>query len=67
MDLSNLSTKGKVSLAALAGGAFALLTNPGVLALLPAPWGMILSVFASGVVTGGVAYNMDPKKDAPKQ
>lgn len=64
MNFTNLHKK--LSLAALAGGFYYLATDPAVLALLPAPWGMIIAKFVAGVTVGGVAYNIDPKKAEAK-
>lgn len=64
MDFSNI--KVRLTLGTMAAGIYALLTNPQVVALLPAPWNLIVTTFVSGAVAGGVLYNMDPKKQEPK-
>ena len=61
MDLTLFQKR--LTLGALAAGLFYILTDASVIALIPAPWGMIVSNFLIGTGIGGVFYNMDPKKE----
>jgi len=63
MDLNKLELKEKITLAAVVAGAIGLATDAQALSLLPAPWGMLLSKFATYAMGGGILYNMRPQKE----
>lgn len=63
MDLNNVSKKAAIGIAAIAGGVYFCLQDPAVLALFPAPWGMLIGKFMTAVAGGGVLYSMKPKQD----
>jgi len=62
-NLENVTKKAAIGIAALASGVFYLATNDAVLALLPAPYALVVKTFVTGAASGGVYYSMKPKED----
>jgi hypothetical protein len=63
LDFNNVTRKAAIGIAAVCGGVYYMLQDPAVLALIPAPWGMVLQKFVTGITVGGVGYSMKPKAD----
>lgn len=58
-----ISKKAAIGIAGVASGIFYLATNDAVLALLPAPYALVIKTFVTGAASGGVYYSMKPKEN----